>query len=187
MIFGYARVSREKQILDRQIEILNKYGCDEIFQEKISRKKKDKPELQKLKEKVRAGDKIIIESLSRLGGSTKDLLELIEYFKSKQVTIISSKENIDTDNAAGQLLITVLSALCQFERDVIVERTLEGLAAARARGRKGGRPQLDPKKVNEAIRLYESRKFSLKEIQNMTKISTQTLYRKMKKKQEKKE
>ena len=136
MIFGYCRVSTEEQVLDRQLESLKKYNCDDIFMEKITGTKANSPELNKLKEKVREEDIVVIESLSRLGRSTKNLLELVEYFKARKVKLISTKENIDTESATGQLLLTVLSAIIQFERDLTVERTKEGLAAARARGRK---------------------------------------------------
>ena len=136
---GYARVSTQDQELARQIDALNSYGVDEIFTEKITGTKANRPELLKLKNKLRAGDVVIIESLSRLGRSTKDLLNLIEEWNMQEVKLISLKENIDTTTPTGKLLITVLSAISQFERDITVQRTNEGLKAARARGRKGGR------------------------------------------------
>lgn len=180
MIFGYCRVSTEEQVLDRQLESLKKYNCDEIFMEKITGTKANRPELNKLKEKVREEDIVVIESLSRLGRSTKNLLELVEYFKGKKVKLISTKENIDTESATGQLLLTVLSAISQFERDLTVERTKEGLIAARARGRKGGRPKSDEKALNKAIKLYQSKEYSIKEIVSMTGISQSTIYRNIK-------
>ena len=180
MIFGYCRVSTEEQVLDRQLESLKKYNCDEIFMEKITGTKANRPELNKLKEKVREEDIVVIESLSRLGISTKNLLELVEYFKSRKVKLISTKENIDTESATGQLLLTVLSAISQFERDLTVERTKEGLVAARARGRKGGRPKSDEKALNKAIKLYQSKEYSIKEIVSMTGISQSTIYRNIK-------
>ena len=180
MIFGYCRVSTEEQVLDRQLESLKKYNCDEIFMEKITGTKANRPELNKLKEKVREEDIVVIESLSRLGRSTKNLLELVEYFKGKKVKLISTKENIDTESATGQLLLTVLSAISQFERDLTVERTKEGLVAARARGRKGGRPKSDEKALNKAIKLYQSKEYSIKEIVSITGISQSTIYRNIK-------
>ena len=148
--------------------------------EKITGTKANRPELNKLKEKVREEDIVVIESLSRLGRSTKNLLELVEYFKGKKVKLISTKENIDTESATGQLLLTVLSAISQFERDLTVERTKEGLVAARARGRKGGRPKSDEKALNKAIKLYQSQEYSIKEIVSMTGISQSTIYRNIK-------
>ena len=148
--------------------------------EKITGTKANRPELNKLKEKVREEDIVVIESLSRLGRSTKNLLELVEYFKGKKVKLISTKENIDTESATGQLLLTVLSAISQFERDLTVERTKEGLIAARARGRKGGRPKSDEKALNKAIKLYQSKEYSIREIVSMTGISQSTIYRNIK-------
>jgi DNA invertase Pin-like site-specific DNA recombinase len=148
--------------------------------EKITGTKANRPELNQLKEKVREEDIVVIESLSRLGRSTKNLLELVEYFKGKKVKLISTKENIDTESATGQLLLTVLSAISQFERDLTVERTKEGLVAARARGRKGGRPKSDEKALNKAIKLYQSKEYSIKEIVSMTGISQSTIYRNIK-------
>jgi len=180
MIFGYCRVSTEEQVLDRQLESLKKYNCDEIFMEKITGTKANRPELNKLKEKVREEDIVVIESLSRLGRSTKNLLELVNTLRGKKVKLISTKENIDTESATGQLLLTVLSAISQFERDLTVERTKEGLVAARARGRKGGRPKSDEKALNKAIKLYQSKEYSIKEIVSMTGISQSTIYRNIK-------
>lgn len=139
--FGYARVSTQEQELARQIDALKNYGVDEIFTEKMTGTKSDRPELNNLKNKLRNGDTVVIESLSRLGRSTKDLLNLIEEWEKQNIKLISLKENIDTTTPTGKLLITVLSAISQFERDITVQRTNEGLQAARARGRKGGRPK----------------------------------------------
>lgn len=178
--FGYARVSRNTQETFRQIDILNNYGVDEIFTEKITGTKANRPELLKLKNKLRAGDVVVIESLSRLGRSTKDLLNLIEEWNMQEVELISLKENIDTTTPTGKLLTTVLSAICQFERDIIVQRTNEGLQAARARGRKGGRPKANIKQVEKAIKLYYAQVHSIKEITAITGISQATLYRALK-------
>ena len=179
MIIGYARVSTEQQNLDRQIDALNKYGVEELFTEKMTGTKKDRPELDKVKLKARAGDVVVIESLSRLGRSTKDLLNLIDEFDKAGIQLVSLKENIDTQTPAGKLLLTVLSAICQFERDLTVQRTCEGLQAARARGRKGGRPTADSKAVAKALKLYEAQTHSIKEITAITGISQATLYRRL--------
>lgn len=177
---GYARVSTQDQELARQIDALNSYGVDEIFTEKITGTKANRPELLKLKNKLRAGDVVVIESLSRLGRSTKDLLNLIEEWNMQEIKLISLKENIDTTTPTGKLLITVLSAISQFERDITVQRTNEGLKAARARGRKGGRPKANIKQVEKAIKLYNAQVHSIKEIAAITGISQATLYRALK-------
>ena len=177
MIFGYARVSTQDQELARQIDALTKYGVDEIFTEKMTGTKANRPELNRLKDKVRPGDTVVIESLSRLGRSTKDLLELIENWNHQGVRLTSLKEAIDTTTPTGKLLLTVLSAISQFERDITVQRTNEGLQAARARGRKGGRPRVDSKAVDKAIKLYHAQTHSIKEITTICGISQATLYR----------
>ena len=180
MIFGYARVSTEQQSLDRQIDALKKYGIDKLFTEKMTGTKKDRPELSRLLDQIREGDIIVIESLSRLGRSTKDLLSLLDTFKEKGANLVSLKESIDLNTPTGQLLITVLSAIAQFERDIIVQRTNEGLKSARARGRKGGRPKTDTKIIEKALKLYDSQTHSIKEICAITGVSSATLYRELK-------
>ena len=126
---------------------------------------------------MREGDEVIIESLSRLGRSTKDLLNLIEEWNSQGVKLVSLKESIDTTTPTGKLLTTVLSAISQFERDITVQRTNEGLQAARARGRKGGRPRASSAKVEKAVKLYHAQTHSIKEITAICGISQATLYR----------
>ena len=175
--FGYARVSTEQQNLDRQLDALRKYGCDTIYNEKMTGTKRDRPELAKILDRMTEGDTVVIESLSRLGRSTKDLIELTELFQSKGVHLVSMKEQIDTSTSTGKLLFTLMSAIAQFERDVIADRTREGLKSARARGRTGGRPKTDPDAVRKAIRLYNTKEYSIKEIEEMTGVKKSTLYR----------
>ncbi len=176
-IFGYARVSTDAQNLDRQLDALKKYGVDVIYNEKMTGTKKDRPELNKLIERMTEGDTVVIESLSRLGRSTKDLIELTELFKSKGVRLVSLKESIDTESSTGKLLFTLMSALAQFERDTIADRTREGLRSARARGRTGGRPKVNSDDVKKAVKLYNTRQYSVKEIEELTGVKKSTLYR----------
>ena len=177
--FGYARVSTEQQNLDRQLDMLTQYGVDYIFNEKMTGTKRDRPELNKLLDRLMAGDMIVVESLSRLGLSTKDLIELVELFEKKQVHLVSLKEQIDTSTPAGKLLFTLMSAIAQFERDVIAERTREGLNAARARGRIGGRPRTNEQKVRQAVKLYQTGQYSVREIEELTGVKKSTLYRRL--------
>lgn len=177
MKFGYARVSTDDQELARQIDALNNYGVDKIYKEKITGTKTNRPELDKLKNAVREGDSVIIESLSRLGRSTKDLLALLEEWDNQGVKLVSLKENIDTTTPTGKLLVTVLSAISQFERDITVQRTNEGLQAARKRGRKGGRPKANAENVRKAVDYYNRQTMSVKEITAICGISQATLYR----------
>jgi DNA invertase Pin-like site-specific DNA recombinase len=176
-IYGYARVSTQQQDLSRQVDMLQEYNCTEILTEKISGSKTDRPELLRLKDKARAGDTIVIESFSRLGRSTKDLIELVEYFESKGIKLKSIKENFDTNTPQGKLMVTVFQAFSQFERELIAQRTKEGLESARARGRNGGRPRVKPKSIEKALKLYKSKEYSINEIVEITGISQATLYR----------
>ena len=176
-IFAYARVSTSDQNLDRQLDALKKYGVDQIYNEKITGTKRDRPELNKLLDRMTSGDTVVIESLSRLGRSTKDLIELVELFESKNVNLVSLKESIDTSTPTGKLLFTLMSAIAQFERDCIAERTRDGLKAARARGRTGGRPKTNEEQVKRAVKLYNAGQHSLKEIEELTGIKKDTLYR----------
>lgn len=180
MIYGYARVSTADQNLDRQKDALNKYGIDKLFCEKISGTKKNRPELDLMLRTVEEGDTIVIESLSRLGRSVKNLAELMELLNERKIRLVSLKETIDTTSSTGRLLFTILSSLAQFERDVLVERTREGLNAARSRGRCGGRPKSDEKAVQKAIALYNTKQYSVTEVTDLTGISKSTLYRAIK-------
>jgi len=180
-IYGYARVSIKGQDLSRQIDLLKEYNCNEILTEKMTGTKADRPQLERLKDLIRPEDSIVVESFSRLGRSTKDLISLVNYFEDNKVKLISIKENFDTTTAQGRLMMTVFQAFSQFERDLIIERTKEGLESARARGRKGGRPKVNQKEIDRAIALYDSEQYSVSEIEKMTKISKATLYRYLKK------
>lgn len=176
-VYGYARVSTRQQDLARQLDLLENYNCNEILTEKITGTKSNRPELNRLKDKLRPGDVVVVESFSRLGRSTKDLIDLVNYFEENNVKLISVKENFDTTTPQGRLMMTVFQAFSQFERDLIVERTKEGLKSARARGRKGGRPRVENKGITKAINLYNTEEYSVKEIVDMTGISRATLYR----------
>ena len=180
MIRAYARVSTADQNLDRQLDALKNYGIDIMYCEKMSGTKKNRPELDRMLKEVEDGDTIVIESLSRLGRSVKNLAELMEVFNQRNIRLVSLKETIDTTTPTGKLLFTILSSLAQFERDVLVERTQEGLAAARARGRNGGRPKTDETAVKKAVALYQTKQYSLKEIQELTGVSASTIYRAIK-------
>ena len=179
-VLAYARVSTSDQNLDRQKDALEKYGIDRLYCEKMSGTKKSRSELDRMLSEIEDGDTIVIESLSRLGRSVKNLAELMELFNERNIRLVSLKETIDTTSSTGRLLFTILSSLAQFERDVLAERTKEGLAAARARGRCGGRPKLDETAVKKAVALYRTKQYSMKEIQNLTGVSPSTIYRAIK-------
>ena len=180
MMYGYARVSTADQNLDRQKDALKKYGVDHLFCEKISGAKKSRPELDRMLSLLENGDSVVIESLSRLGRSVKNLSELMETFNEKGIRLISLKESIDTSSATGRLLFTIISSLAAFERETLIERTNEGLAAARARGRLGGRPKTDKATLKKGLALYHTRQYTLAEITALTGVSKSTLYRVLK-------
>lgn len=178
-LWGYARVSTESQSLERQLDILKEYGVHDvdIFTEKISGTKLHRPELEQLQRVLRAGDTVIVESMSRLSRSTKDLLNILEDWQSRGIEFISIKERLDFSTATGKLILTVLAAISTFERDIIYTRVKEGLESARARGRVGGRKPTDKNKLAKALKLYESGAYSLREIKEATGVSQSVLYR----------
>ena len=178
MKIGYARVSTEEQNLDRQLDSLKEAGCEKIFQEKITGTKKERPELDKLMEQLRSGDLIIISDLTRLSRSVKDLFSLVDQIEKKGANIKSLKESwMDTSTPQGKLMFTIFAGISQFERDLISQRTLEGLAAARSRGKKGGRPKKDEKAINIALKMYQEKVCSISEITKATGVSKTTIYR----------
>lgn len=178
MKIGYARVSTEEQNLDRQLDILKQAGCDRIFEEKVSGIKRDRPELNKMLDQIRTGDLIIISDLTRLSRSVKDLFSLVEQIEEKGANIKSIKESwVDTTTAQGKLMFTIFAGISQFERDLISQRTIEGLNAARARGKKGGRPKTNEKEIKLAFKMYNSKNYSISEITKATGVSKTTLYR----------
>ena len=178
MKLGYARCSTLDQNLDWQIDALMKEGCDRIFQEKFTGTRKDRPELLRMMDMLREGDTVIICELTRLSRSVKDLFELVEQVEKAGANIKSLKEPwLDTTTPQGRLLFTIFSGVSQFERELIRERTMEGLASARARGRMGGRPGKDKKIVEQALTLYDSKAYSVDEISKTTGISRATLYK----------
>ncbi|NOW85324.1 recombinase family protein [Clostridium beijerinckii] len=179
MIFGYARVSTIEQNLDRQIDALKAEGAEEIIEEKMTGTKADRPQLNLLLDKLRAGDIILISDLTRLSRSTKDLFALVDKIEKKGANIRSLKESwLDTTTPQGKLMFTFMAGISQFERDLISQRTKEGLAAARARGRSGGRREkLDSAKKKAIYDLYTQKQTKLMDICNMFDITKPTLYK----------
>lgn len=177
MKVGYARVSTHEQNLSLQIDELKKIGCTKIFTDKISGAKSERPGLQKALDFMRAGDSLVVWRLDRLGRSLKHLIEIITRFEERKIGFSSLQESIDTTTSGGKLIFHIFGALAEFERNLIRERTKAGLAAARARGRNGGRPRvLDEKKIQLAKNLYESRKHPVIEICETLSISKSTFY-----------
>ncbi len=177
MLIGYARVSTHEQNLDLQKDALEKAGCERVFVDKVSGSVAVRPGLEKAKVIFRKGDTLVVWRLDRLGRSLKDLMEWMTYLEENEVGLKSLQESIDTTTTTGKLVFHIFGALAEFERNLIRERTLAGLAAARARGRLGGRPKaLDDKKRKLAIDLYNKQDMMVKDICEMMNISKPTLY-----------
>ena len=180
MKIGYARVSTKDQDLSLQIDALEEAGCSKIYQEQITGASKYRPELQKMLEQLREGDVIFIWKLDRLARSLKDLIGLVKEIQDKGAGLNSLHDHIDTTTPHGKFTFHLFAALAEFERDIIGERTNPVLAAARARGRKGGRPRgLSKKAQHTAIiaeRLYQEGELTINEICEQLSISKMTLY-----------
>jgi DNA invertase Pin-like site-specific DNA recombinase len=170
MKIGYARVSTLEQNAQLQQDALNEAGCEKIYTDQVSGVKEDRPGLQEALDYVRKGDSLVVWRLDRLGRSLKHL-------ESRSVGLVSLQEGLDTTTAGGRLIFHIFGALAEFERNLIRERTQAGLAAARARGRKGGRKhKLEPEQVETLHRMYHSKQHSIKEICQVMGISKPTLY-----------
>src|SRR5215210_458884 len=179
MDVGYARVSTGEQTLDLQLDALETAGCGKLFTETASGAKADRPVLDEALAYARAGDTLVVWRLDRLGRSLSHLIETLTDLASRGIGFKSLTEQIDTTTPGGKLVFHVLGALAEFERDLTRERTHAGLAAARARGRIGGRPKAlaDPKQVALAQALYDGGRTDIETICRTLGISRATLYR----------
>lgn len=180
-ILGYARVSTDGQNLDRQIDALTKAGVSRkhIYCEKMTGTKSDRPELNRLIHDLETGDTVIIADLTRISRSTKDLLEIVDKIKNKGAYIKSLKDiwlDTTSSNPYNDFLLTVMSGLSQLERDLISQRTKEGLVSAKARGRNGGRPSKQNEKAEMVMALYDSG-MKIADIVRNTELSRSTVNR----------
>jgi len=175
---GYARVSTTDQDAALQIDALTGAGCFRIFTDKASGSLESRPELDKLLDQIRPGDTLVVWRLDRLGRSLRNLIDQITALHERGIGFKSLQETIDTTSSGGRLVFHVFGALAEFERDLIRERTNAGLAAARARGRNGGRPALLTKdKLTTAKRLYEQQEMTVAKIGEVLGLSRSTVYR----------
>ena len=177
MNIGYARVSTLEQNLDLQQDALKQAGCKRVYLDKLSGALAQRPGLEQMKDALREGDTLVVWRLDRLGRSLKELVAWVAYLDERKVGLKSLHESIDTTTSSGTLIFHVFAALAEFERNLTRERTRAGLAAARARGKQGGRPKaLRPDKRKLAVDLYLEKKLSVKTICEMMSISKPTLY-----------
>lgn len=178
MLIGYARVSTDDQNLDLQKDALNQAGCERIFTDKLGGAKSERPGLEEALKFARSGDTLVVWRLDRLSRSLKTLIEMVNHLESEKVGLKSLKEAIDTTSSSGRLVFHIFGALAEFERDLIRERTQAGLQAARARGRKGGRPRsLNQDKQALAVKLYDEKQHTVAQVCEMMAISKPTLYK----------
>ncbi|MDP3401449.1 MAG: recombinase family protein [Brevundimonas sp.] len=178
MLIGYARVSTDQQDHALQLDALNTAGCERIIVETASGSRADRAELARAMEMARSGDVLVVWRLDRLGRSLRHLIDLAEQLQQRGVALRSLTESIDTGTPTGRFLFNILGALGQMEREIIVERTRAGLAAAAARGRKGGRrPSLDEAGVRAAKAMLASGTMTAGEVARQVGCSPSTLYR----------
>ncbi|MEB9381672.1 recombinase family protein [Bacillus cereus] len=182
MIFGYARVSTKKQSLDMQLDELKRYGCEEIITEKESGTKKDRKELQLLLSKLRKDDTLVVYKLDRLGRTMHQLVNLLQEFNEKSIHFVSIKDGIDTSTTMGRFLFHIFGAMAEMEREVINERVISGVAAAKARGREGGRKKAHtPQQIQGMMEMLDAGKTKA-EVCEMFNVARATLYRYIKEK-----
>ena len=175
---GYSRVSTLDQNPAMQTDALRDAGCVKVFTDHASGSLRDRPQLTAALEYLRPGDALVVWRLDRLGRSLKHLIETVGSLEERGVGLISLHESIDTSTPAGRLVFHVFGALSEFERELTIERTKAGLAAARARGRKGGRPTvLTVEKLAVARSMYESGEHTISQIAGVLGVSRATLYR----------
>jgi DNA invertase Pin-like site-specific DNA recombinase len=176
MIIGYARVSTQDQNPALQLDALEKAGAEQVFQEKFTGTFKERPELSQCLRTLRKGDVLVVWKLDRLARSLKDLVEIVQDLHDHEIGFKSLTESIDTTSSGGRLVFHIFGALAEFEHDLIRERTIAGLQAARARGRKGGRkPAMSDSDVRKAAAMLLDPKMTKKEVAEHFNVSRTTL------------
>lgn len=173
---GYARVSSSDQKLDSQLDALKQAGCHKIFSDRVSGIKADRPGWEQLMAYVRPGDSVIVTELSRMSRSLMHLLEVVKDFEQQGMELVSLRENIDTTTATGRGFLAMMGVMSQMERELKAERTAAGRAAAKARGRTGGRPRTNPDKLEQARILYLHSNKTAAEVCREIGIGRRTLF-----------
>jgi DNA invertase Pin-like site-specific DNA recombinase len=180
MKIGYVRVSTKEQSFDLQVDALQQAGCDKLYREVVSGARTERPGLDQVVDRLRAGDVLVIWKLDRLGRSLKHLVELVNTLRERGIGLQSLNDPIDTTTPQGRLSFNLFASLAEFERDLIRERTQAGLSAARARGRNGGRPKGLSAQAEAtacaAETLYRERQLSVRQIAARLGIAKSTLY-----------
>ncbi len=180
MNIGYIRVSRDKQTTALQEDAIQQAQCERVFTDKMSGVRDDRPQFLAMLDMARREDVIVVWRLDRLGRSLRQLIETMTQLNERGIELRSLKENIDTTTPTGKLMFHIIGAMAEFERDVIQERTLAGLDAARARGKKGGRPKatetIKPRSLALAKELYAAKEKSIAEIMEQTGFKSRNTF-----------
>lgn len=172
---GYMRVSTHQQKFDSQQKALEKYGVDKLFKEHESGRKVIRIELEKALSALEPGDTFVIFKLDRLARGTQQLLRLLEEFQERNINFVSIQNNIDTSTAMGRFFFTVMSGFAEMEAELIRERVISGLDAARENGKTLGRPMRE-KEVNHALKLYQESQMTVHDISKVSNVSIGSLY-----------
>ncbi len=173
---GYARVSTAGQKLDAQLDALTQAGCLKIFTDQVSGARAARPGWEQLRAYRRSGDTVVVTELSRMSRSLAHLLALMAEFAQHDIALISLREHLDTTTATGRCFLAMMGAIAQMERELKAERTAAGRAAAQARGRTGGRPRIDPDKLEHARILYLNSRKSAADVCQMVGIGRRTFF-----------
>lgn len=179
-LIGYARVSSSSQNLDAQIDSLKNVGCEKVFTDKVSGTARERTGWTELMNYIRKGDMLVISELSRMSRSLSHLLEIVDDLKKRQVDLKSLRENIDTSTATGRAFLSIMGAVSQMELEIKAERAEAGRAAAKARGKSGGRPRTDLDKLEQARILYKNSDKSARKVCELFGFSRRTLFSYMK-------
>lgn len=175
MNIAYVRVSTVEQNEQRQLEALEKYNIDKWFKEKVSAKDTNRPKLKEMLDYAREGDTIFIHDFSRLARSTKDLLDIVDKLQEKKINLVSNKENIDTSTPTGKLMITMIGAINEFERQNLLERQKEGIEIAKKQGKFKGRKEVNIKDFDKHYKRYLNREVNKVQLAKELNISRPTL------------
>lgn len=173
---GYARISSSNQKLDSQLDALKQAGCHKVFSDRVSGIKVQRPGWDQLVAYVRPGDSVVVTELSRMSRSLIHLLDVVQTFERQGIELVSLRENIDTSTATGRAFLAMMGVMSQMERELKAERTAAGRAAAKARGRTGGRPRTDPDKLEQARVLYLNSNRTAAQVCRMVGIGRRTLF-----------
>lgn len=175
---GYGRVSTSDQNPASQEDALKSAGCDRIYIDVMSGTIKNRPELTRALDSARSGDTLVVTRLDRLGRSTRNLLEIVASLQERGIQLEITEQGIDTNTIEGRLFFHIFAAVAEFEREIIKQRTMDGLSAARARGRVGGRPEkLTHKQKDQIITFYQAEQKTVQEIADLFNVSRPTIYR----------